>query len=305
MKSNSAAPAKKRARMSLHTRNTLIGLSFIAPNFIGFFIFIFLPVIFSIVLSVMEWDGFTAMKFVGLDNFRQILSDKYFVQALGRTLTYTVFTVVFTTVIALALSVLLNKKIRGRGFFRSSIFFPYVASIVAVGAVWRMLLMKDFGPVNEFLRFIGVENPPGWFSSTKYALAGVIIVSIWKNVGYYMVVYLAALQDVPVEMREASSIDGASGLQHFWRITFPMLGPSHFFVVLMCTINSFKAFDLIYVLTEGGPGQSTTLVVNYIYDNGFGLLQRYGISSAAAMVLFVIVAIITIIQFRVERKMDW
>lgn len=302
---NSSKATKKKRGMSMETRNTLVGLSFIAPNFIGFFIFILIPVVFSIVLSFMKWDGFTPMTFVGFDNFKTIFTNKYFIQALQRTIVYTFFTVVFTTVAALALAVLLNKKIFAKGAFRSAIFFPYVASIVAVGAVWRMLFMKDYGPVNEFLRFIGIANPPGWFSSTKSALAGVIIVSIWKNMGYYMVVYLAALQDIPVEMREASAIDGASGIQHFWNITFPMLGPSTFFVVLMCTINSFKAFDLIYVLTEGGPGQATTLVVNFIYENGFGLTQRYGISSAAAMVLFVIVGLITLFQFRMEKKMDW
>lgn len=292
----------KRKGMSLGTRNTLVGMSFILPNFLGFFIFILIPVGFSFVLSLMQWDGFTQMKFVGINNFVTIFKDKYFMQAMGRTLVYSVFVVLITTFVSLGLAVLMNKHIRAKGIFRSTIFFPYVASIVAVGAVWRMLFMKDFGPINELLKLFGVANPPGWIASSQWALPAVIVVSVWKYMGYYMIVYLAALQDIPVELREASSIDGASGFQHFWRITMPLLSPATFFVVLMLTINSFKIFDLVYVLTEGGPGQSTTLMVNYIYNKGF-MSDSYGIASAAAMVLFAIVAVVTMVQFRFEKRM--
>lgn len=296
----SSAPKKT---MSLGKRNTLVGLSFIAPNFIGFFIFILIPVVFSLVLSFMKWDGFTEMSFVGLDNFITIFKDKYFRQALIRTLIYAIACVIFTTAASLGLAVLMNKGLKAIGFFRSAIFFPYVASIVAIGAVWNQLFQKDFGPINQLLKLIGIANPPGWFASTDWALFAVIIVTVWRNMGYFMIVYLGGLQNIPKDLEEASSIDGASKFQHFWKITFPMLMPSTFFVVLMNTINSFKAFDLIYVLTEGGPGQATTLMVNYIYNNGFNTTTpKYGIASAAAMVLFFIVAVITIIQFRFEAR---
>lgn len=290
-----------RKKMKLETRNALIGMSFILPNFAGFFIFIFIPVLFSLFLSFTEWNGFNAIKLVGLDNFIFIFGDKYFIQALGRTMIYTVFVVAPATMISLGLAILLNKKIFAKAFFRSSIFFPYVASVVAVGAVWRMMFMRDFGPINELLRFSGIQDPPGWIASTQWALPAVIIVSVWRYMGYFMIVYLAALQDIPTDLREASAIDGANGFQHFRRITLPLLAPATFFVVLMLTINSFKSFDLIYVLTEGGPGQATTLLVNYIYNKGF-MSERYGIASAAAMVLFVLVALITVIQFRFERR---
>ncbi len=296
------AKAYQRRGVSLQARNTLVGWSFILPNFIGFFIFILIPVSFSLVLSLMKWDGFTAMQFVGLKNFLTIFKDKYFLQAMGRTLHYTALVVLFTTFLSLGLAVLMNKKLRGAGVFRSSIFFPYIASIVAIGAVWRMLFMKDFGPINEMLRFLGMQNPPGWLASSQWALPAVIIVSIWKYMGYYMVVYLAALQDIPVELREASAIDGATGFAHFWRITLPLLGPATFFVVMMLTIGSFKALDLIYVMTEGGPGQATTLMANYVYTKGF-INESYGVASAAAMVLFVMVTLITLLQFRVEKRM--
>ncbi|MFV0412543.1 MAG: carbohydrate ABC transporter permease [Oscillospiraceae bacterium] len=302
--SKTAKGPGKQQKLSLGVRNTLVGMSFILPNFAGFFIFVLIPVVASLVISFTKWDGFNPMQFVGLKNFSYIFSDKYFIAALGRTLIYTASTVVITTFVSLGLAVLLNKKIRAKGLFRGAIFFPYVASIVAVGVVWNMLFQKDYGPVNEFLRWVGVQNLPGWTASTTWALPAVIIVSVWKNMGYYMIVYLAALQDVPVELYEASMIDGASKTQHFWRVVMPMLAPSTFFVVLMLTINSFKAFDLIYVMTEGGPGQATTLIVNYIYNKNFIPTENYGVGSAAAMVLFVIVAIVTVIQFRMEKKLS-
>lgn len=295
----------KKKPLSLEKRNTLIGLSFILPNFIGFFIFILIPVIFSLVISFTKWDGFTPMEFVGLKNFITVCKDKYFGQAIGRTVIFSIFSVSITTVISLGLAILLNKPIKGKGFFRSAIFFPYVASIVAVGVVWNMLFQKDFGPINEFLKFLGFTSVPGWTASTSWALFAVAIVFIWKNMGYYMIVYLAALQDIPTELREASMIDGASNLQHFRKIVLPLLAPSTFFVVLMLTIDSFKkTLDLIMVMTEGGPGQATTMLVNYVYNKAF-ISEQYGVSSAAAIVLFLLVTLITVIQFRIEKKTNY
>lgn len=295
--------APKRTGMKLNTRNTLVGLSFILPNFIGFFILVLVPVLFSFALSFMNWDGFTQMSFAGLSNFVTIFKDRVFKASLWQTLVYSVFTVLLSMAAALGLAILLNRKMRGVNFFRSGIFFPYVASIVAVGAVWKAMFMKSGGVVNVILGALGVPEGslPGWLGSTKWALAGVIIVSIWKNMGYFMVIYLAALQDIPVTLYEAAEIDGASKMQQFKRITFPMLTPSHFFVFMMLTINSFKTFDLIFALTEGGPGTATTLLSMYIYNQSF-LYWNYGVASAAAMILFLIVGAVTIIQFRVEKK---
>lgn len=291
--------------MSLRARNTLVGLSFIAPNFIGFAFFVLIPVVFSFILAFMQWDGFTAMKFVGLGNFGEIFTDRRFRESLSHTLVYSFFTVIFSAAAALALALLLNKKLRGTTFFRSAIFFPYVASVVAVGAVWKAMFMKNGGPVNVFLSFLGVpqESLPGWLSSTKWAMAGVIIVTIWKNMGYFMVIYLAALQNIPYSLYEAAEMDGASKWQQFVRITFPMLTPNHFFVLMMLTINSFKTFDLIFVLTEGGPGTATQLLSMYIYNESFSY-QHYGTASAAAMILFLIVGTLTILQFRIEKKFN-
>lgn len=293
--------SKPKIRFNHRTKEYLIGYSFILPNFIGFLIFILIPVLFSFVLSFTKWDGFNQMTFVGLRNFSMIFTDRVFKSSLTKTINYTIFTVFFTLIISLFLAIVLNNQIKGRDIFRSAIFFPYVASIVAVGAVWQSMFQKDFGPINMFLRAIGMSNPPGWFASTQYALTAVIIVSIWKFMGYYMIIYLAALQDIPPQLYEAATIDGANGWHQFRKITVPMLTPATFFVFIMLTINSFKVFDLVYVLTEGGPGIATTVLVKYIYDQSF-VAWNYGRASAASMVLFVIVGVVTIIQFRAEKK---
>ena len=295
------APPAKQGGMTLNQRRTLVGLSFITPNFIGFFVLILIPVLFTFWLCFNKWDGYTPMEFVALDNFKYIFTHKIFQEAVVKTLIFTACSVVITLLLALGLAVLINQKLAGIGIFRTAIFFPYVASVVAVAAVWQMLFQKDMGLINEMLRFFGVTDVPGWFATTKWALPGVIIVNIWKNMGYYMIIYLAALQDVPTSLVEAGMIDGASAWQRFWKIKWPLLGNATFFVVMMLTINSFKSFDLIYALTEGGPGTATTLLSQYIYNQSF-VSWDYGRASAAAMVLFAIVAVITLIQFRLEKK---
>lgn len=300
--SKTAAKPPKKA-ISLNRRNTLIGMSFILPNFLGFFIFIMIPVVFSFFLSFASWDGFNAMSFVGLDNFGKIFGDRVFKAALGQTLVYAVFTVLFSFITALGLAVLLNRKIHGINFFRSAVFFPYVASIVAVGVVWNAMFQPVGGPVNTVLEMLGVTNPPGWFTSIQWAMPATIVVSVWKNMGYFMIIYLAALQDVPPELYEAATIDGANKWEQFWRITFPMLTPSHFFVMMMLTINSFKVFDLIYVLTNSGPGTATKVLATYIYDTTF-ISWDYGAASAASMILFLIVGAVTVFQFRFEKKFN-
>lgn len=283
-------------------KRNLVGYSFVLPNFIGYFIFVFLPVIFTFVLCVMKWDGSDApMKFVGLQNFVKLFHDSGFIISLKNTLVYAVWTVPLTMVAALLIAVLLNSKIKGIILFRTAFFFPYVASLVAVGAVWNMLFQPEFGPINEFLKFIGIQNPPRWCASTDWAMTVIVIVSVWKYMGYYMVVYLAALQGISKDLYEAASIDGATGFNKFRYITIPMLTPTTFFVVIMLTIQCFKVFDLIYVMTGGGPGRSTNVIVNHIYNAAF-VDFKFGYASAGAVVLFLIVLVITMIQFKGEKK---
>ena len=277
-------------------RNNMTGYAFILPNLIGYTVFVFIPVIFSFVLSVMSWDGSQRpMQFVGLANFADIFGDKIFRGTLVHTVSYALMTVVPTLVLALLLAVLLNNKIRGVAIF------PYIASIVAVGAVWNMLFQPDFGPVNEILKAIGIANPPRWVVDKDWAMVAVSIVSVWKYMGYYMIVYLAALQGISASLYEAASIDGANGWQKLLYITVPMLTPTTFFVLIMLTIQCFKVFDLVYVMTGGGPGNATKTLVNYIYEKAFTSWE-FGPASAGAIVLFAIVLVITLIQFSGEKK---
>ncbi len=283
-------------------RNNMTGYAFILPNLIGYTVFVFIPVVFSFILSVMSWDGSQRpMQFVGLDNFADIFGDRIFRGALQHTISYALMTVLPTLVLALLLAVLLNSKLRGVAIFRTAFYFPYIASIVAVGAVWNMLFQPDMGPINEILRFLGMQNPPRWVVDKNWAMVSVSIVSIWKYMGYYMIVYLAALQGISNSLYEAASIDGAKGWQKLWYITIPMLTPTTFFVLIMLTIQCFKVFDLVYVMTGGGPGNATKTLVNYIYEKAFTSWE-FGPASAAAIILFAIVLVITLIQFRGEKK---
>ncbi len=296
--------SNKNKGMSLNMRNTLVGMTFILPNFIGFCLFTLVPVIFSFILSLMKWDGFNEMKFVGFKNFVKIFKDSKFIESIILTFEYSFFTVVLTMILSLALAILLNNKLKFVNFFRSAIFFPHVASIVAIGCVWSAMFMKNGGVVNAALGLVmKAENLPGWLADVNWALPAVIIVSIWRSMGYFMIIYLAALQDIPYSLYEAAEIDGASKWQQFRRITFPMLTPSHFFVLMMLIVNSFKTFDLIFMLTEGGPGTATTLLSMYIYNKSF-ISWDFGVASAAAMILFLIVGGITLLQFRLEKKFN-
>ena len=286
---------------SLKWRNTLIAFTFILPNFLGFLIFTMIPVIVSIGLSFTQWDSVSPIKFIGLKNFARLLHDETFKISFFNTLYYTIGTVPLTLICALILALLLNKGLRGVKIYRAVFFFPYITSVVAIAVVWNMLFHPTMGPINDFLRWVGIKNPPGWTGSTDWSMPAVIITSVWRYMGYYMIIYLAGLQGIPGELYEAATVDGANAWKKFKNITLPMLTPTTFFVTIMLTINSFKVFDLILVMTEGGPGRSTNVLVYQIYNEAF-LNFKFGYSSAIAMVLFVVVLAITIIQFKVEEK---
>lgn len=279
----------------------MMAYAFLLPNFIGFMIFTLIPIVCSMGLSVMEWDSSNPMVFVGFDNFKRLVTDETFKISLGNTVYYSVFTVPLTMAAALGLAMILNQKMKGINIFRTIFFFPHVASLVAVAVVWNLLFHPTLGPVNQILRAIGVANPPGWTASVDWAMPAVIIVSIWKSMGYYMVLYLSGLQGIPRELYEAAKVDGASAFQRFRSITLPMLTPTTFFVSIMLTISCFKVFDLISVMTNGGPGRATNVLVYDIYNTAF-INYEFGYASAISMVLFVIVLVITIIQFRAEKK---
>ncbi|WP_454697297.1 carbohydrate ABC transporter permease [Arthrobacter humicola] len=289
---------RKQAR-----RNTLIGWTFILPNFLGFLAFTLIPVLAAFALSFMEWTSFTAPKWVGLDNFQRMFASDSFWVALRNTVVYALGHVPLTMALALVLAMLLNRKLKGIGFFRVAIFFPYITSLVAVAVVWNMLFSPDSGPINQFLHAVGIAEAPGWTSSSDWALPAVIITSVWRDMGYYMVLYLAGLQAIPAELYEAAEVDGASAWQRFWNVTIPSLRPTTFFVVVMLTVSSFKVFDLIVVMTNGGPGRSTTVLSQLIYQEGIGE-GKFGYSSAISLVLFLIVLTVTVLQFKIQQRRE-
>lgn len=308
---------KPRRRMSKYERrNTLIAYSFLAPNFIGFAIFTLLPVLFSIFLSFVKWKGgsLDTMQWVGLQNYADIFKTSKVAEkglgylftkvdlgiALKNTVFYTLVTVPLTLICAMALALALNKAVKGAVGFRTIFFFPYVASMVAICVCWRFMMMKD-GPINQFLMALGINYNKSWTADSGMAIWSIILVSVWRNMGYYMVIYLAALQGVPKDLYEAATMDGANKWQQFTNVTLPQLRPTTFFASTMMIISCFKIYDVVAIMTEGGPGRSTKMLVTYIYDEAFANFN-YGIASAIAMVLLVIVLIFTLIQFSLEDK---
>lgn len=294
-------PPLPRRRSALRRRTTLIGWSFILPNFLGFGLLTLIPVIALFYISLTNWNVFGTANFIGLQNFVKLLGDGSFRIAFWNTIYYSALHIPLTLVLALGLALLLNQKFRGVAFFRTAAFFPYITSIVAIAMVWNLLFSPDFGPINEVLRFLGVAEPPGWLTSTDWAMPAVVVVSTWRDMGYYMILFLAGLQTVPRELHEAARVDGANVVQRFWNVTLPALRPTTFFVLVMLTINSFKIFDLILVMTNGGPGQATLVLSQFIYRRGFQENQ-FGYASAAAVVLFFLCIGVTIVQFLINKR---
>lgn len=294
-------PSHRTARRRRARRNTAVGWSFILPNFLGFAVFTLVPVLAVFVLAFMEWDSYRAPEWVGLENFTRLMEDENFHVALRNTLFYAAGHIPLTTLAALALAIALNRKLRGVAFFRTAAFFPYITSLVAVAIVWNMLFNPTAGPVNQFLESVGIAEPPGWVASTDWAMPAVILTSVWRDMGYYMVLYLAGLQTIPEEYYEAARVDGANAWQRFWHVTLPGLRPTTFFVVVMVTIQSFKILDLIVVMTDGGPGRSTLVLAQLVYREGIRD-GKFGYSSAIALVLFLIVLTVTAVQFRLNAR---
>ncbi|HHV32884.1 MAG: sugar ABC transporter permease [Ruminococcaceae bacterium] len=286
-------------------RNNLIAYSFIAPNFIGFAVFTLVPILMAVGLSFMKWNGSAVQgpQFVGLANYAKLFTDSRFKQAFINTVIYTVATVPLTMITSLLLAVILNQKIFARNFFRTISFFPYVASLVAVAAVWNALFSPEKGPVNQVLRAIGISNPPGWAVDSNWAMATLILFSVWKNMGYYMIMYLAGLQSISPELYEAAGLDGANTVQKFRYVTLPQLGNTSFLVLIMVTIQCFKVYDVVLMITNAGPGTKTLVLVFHIYNVAFKQWDL-GYASAISMVLFLMVLIVTIVQFRGEKKIS-
>lgn len=278
---------------------------FIAPMVIGTLIFGIVPILYSAGLSLMKWDGLGEKTFNGLTNFVNLMKDEKFRYEIRNTLVYTIAVVPITLMLSLGVANLLNKGLQATGFFRVIYFLPNIVMPVAVAMVWRFLLNSKVGLVNVFLRALHLPTP-GWISDPKYIMASLVIISVWSGVGYNAIIMLAGLQGISPSLYESARLDGASSIRIFWKITFPLLSPTLFFLTTMSIMNSMRAFDIIYTFIgkadQGGPiVDASRTVVFGIYDKAFKFLNMGG-ASAEAMILFFMIAVITVVQFKLQDK---
>ena len=283
-------------------KETLAAWLFILPDSIGLLIFVAIPMVLALSLGFFSVDGFGSYKFVGLANYNRMLRDPLFMKSLGVTIVYVICLVPGLYISGLGLALLVRQRIPLVGLWRSLFFMPYVVSLVVVALVWKVMLIDKVGFINRMLELVGLEGR-SWLGDPNLALGAVLVVTIWFLMGYYMVIFLSGLQDIPREYYEAARIDGANSWKMFTRITLPLLRPTSFFVLLVSTVSAVsgsQAFDLIYVMTNGGPANSTSLAVFYIYQQAFKF-NNYGYAAAMASVLVVILLFLTILLFALTR----
>lgn len=282
-------------------REKWYGYMFITPMVAGFLAFILVPIIAAFGMSFTDYSLLGSSTFLGFDNYIKAFSDDpVFWTTVGNTLYFSAGLIPLNLMLALALALLLNRRLRGIGLFRTAIFTPVVTSIVVWSIVWKYIFATEGGMVNQLLKLFDVKGP-AWFYDMDLVMPIVIVVSVLKNVGLNMVIFLAALQDVPPMYHEAATIDGASRWKIFTNITFPMISPAVFLALILTLIGSLKVFGQVYVMTGGGPGTSTYVLVFYIYQQAFTLF-KFGYASAIAFILFFIILVITLLQWNIRKR---
>ncbi len=269
---------------------------FLLPAFIGTFVFIVIPVFFSFVLSFCEWDLLSPIKFLGLQNYKNLLINPAFLLIIKNTFVFAISVAIIGITVPLVLAAVINTKIRGSEIFKTAYFLPFITPMIVAAIVWEWI----FDPNNGLLIYI-LKAHINWLYDTHTAMIALIIVSSWKLIGYNMVIFLSGFSGINQNVYEAAKIDGANPLQTFFKITLPLLSPTIFFVLVITTISSFQIFDLIYLMTQGGPMESTNVLVYWIYKNAFEFFN-IGEASAGAYILFLIVLLLTIVQWKTRKK---
>jgi multiple sugar transport system permease protein/alpha-1,4-digalacturonate transport system permease protein len=287
----------------MEKREAVSAYLYLLPNFIGFLVFTAAPVVMGLIISFTDYTGFGMPSFVGIENYIKMFRDSQFLAALRNNLFYSLTCVPLTVFAGLGLALLLNKGIPGSGVYKTLYFFPNLTSMVAVACVAMLLFDPMNGPINRFFIGLGIGEDalPKWFFSSKQALFTVVIVVVWKQAGYYMIMFLAGLQNIPNHLYEAAKIDGANAWQCFRNVTWPMLSPTTFMVTIFCIIGSFQVFDIINVTTQGGPGRATTVLVFRIYREAFRN-WKMGYGSAIAYFLFMLILVVTLVQWQGQKK---
>lgn len=284
----------------IRNQQALVPYLFIAPNLLVFTVFMFVPILFAFYISLNEWSLIGSPTFIGLGNYIEMMQDERFWRSFYNTIVYTIGTVPVSIALGLAVAIGLNRKLPARGLLRSIFFVPVVISMVAVALVASWIFNGNYGVINNALNALGFGGVP-WLSSPTWAMPSLIITTLWIRIGFCMVVYLAALQSIPGELYQAAQVDGATGWKQFRHITWPMLSATTFLLLILNVIYSLHVFDLIYVMTGGGPGFSTTVLVQYIYLMAFESSEM-GYASAVGVVLYLMLLIFTLVQWRVTGQ---
>lgn len=292
-----------KLKLSKQLKIDLVGYSFILPNIIGVMLFTLFPMVFSLIISLTDWDytkGFGNWNFIGLQNFIEMWQDEWFTSSLINTLVFAAAVVPVTIFLALVLSVVIDKFCFAKLPIRLAMFMPYISNVVAVAIVWVMMY-SPWGPFTQLVKALGVENPPQWLGDSHWALPAIILMTIWSGVGYAIMIYTSAIQGLPQDIYEAAEIDGASEITKFFKLTVPFLSPTTFFLLITTFVTSFQVFAPIQIMTRGGPGTATNVLVYYIYTSAF-TFYRMGYASAMSWILFIILFAVTIIQWRGQKK---
>ncbi len=302
---NKKAKSKEAKRKVL--RENAVAYSFLLPSMVGVLLFSMIPLIISLYVSLTDWNftkGIGNWNFIGLENFKDLLADEWFIASLRNTLIFSIVTVPIGLILALIIAVLIDefchKKIAG--IVRVAMYMPHICNIVAISVVW-MALYSKYGPFTQLMRMLGWEDPPRFLASYEWALPAIMLVVIWAGLGYRIFVYSAAITGLPHDLYESAEIDGANAVQKFMKITVPLLQPTTFFLTITGIISSFKVFGYTNVMTAGGPGTSTYTLVYYIYTSSFKY-YRMGYGSAIAVILFVMLLIVTIVQWVHNNKAE-
>ena len=270
---------------------------FIFPAVLGTVIFIIIPVLCSFGLSFAKWDLLNPIEFAGLKNYADIFTEPVFFKILLNTIVFALSTSVFGVIIPLILAAVINSKVRGSEFYKTAYFLPFITPMIVIGIVWEWIFDPNIGLLNQILHL-----HINWLYDVKYAMPALILVSVWKLIGYNMIIFLSSFSSIPENIYEAAKIDGADSCRTFFNITIPMLSPTIFFVIIITAISSFQVFDLIYLMTQGGPLDSTNVLVYSIYQNAFEYFN-VGKASATAYVLFLIILVLTLIQWSFRKKL--
>lgn len=294
-----SASSTRTRKGPLLTREALWGYFFIAPAFVFVVGFTFIPVLGAFGISLTDWDMVSPMEYVGTANYQKVFTDPIAQRTLTNTLGYTFASVPIGIVLSLILAVLLNQKIRGISFFRTAYYLPVISSSVAISVIFVWILDPSYGLLNRALALIGIAPIP-WLTSPQWAMPSVILVTVWRSLGFNMIIFLAALQEIPQDLHDAAKIDGAGGGQKYRYVVLPLITPAVFFVTITSVISSFQSFDLVYNMTEGGPARATYLIGYYIWEQAFKYLNM-GYGASLAFVLFGLIFIVTLVQWTTRR----